>query len=133
MRKTYKDFVCPNCFYTLDKCKCDINPYHLIQIDSKIQEHIRILKRKGYITIGSCEGHKEICNYIYISFNKDYGFGTIIPLPNEFSFYKKKYMMSYELKRNLSDDEMENIKDKKLKELLEWCKSLPNSNTLHNN
>lgn len=128
MVKSYKDYVCPNCFHTLDNCECELRPYSLIMIDSGIQEHIRILRSKGYITTGCCESHEEICISIYISFNVDYGFGAIIKLPEGFKFNKKKNAIIYDFNKKLSREEIEKEKKNKLIELLEWCKNLPNNN-----
>lgn len=128
MVKLYKDYVCPNCFNTLDNCQCELRPYSLIMIDSGIQEHIRTLRNKGYITTGCCESHKEICISIYISFNTDYGFGTIIKLPDGFKFNKNKNAIIFDFNKKLSIEEMESEKKNKLAALLEWCKNLPNNN-----
>ena len=128
MVKLYRDYVCPNCFNTLDNCECELRPYNLIMIDSGIQEHIRTLRNKGYVTTGCCESHEEICISIYISFNMDYGFGTIIQLPEGFKFNKKKNAIIYDFNRKLSREEIEVKKKNKLTALLEWCKNLPNNN-----
>ena len=116
----YKNYVCPNCFNILGQCKCGLKPYHLIMIDSKVQESVRILNEKGYITTGSCESHKEICLDIYISFNRNYNFET---LPDGFIYDKNKYAVVYKYR---SKKDIENQKEQKLFALLEWCKSLAN-------
>lgn len=127
MVKSYKDYVCPNCFNTLENCVCELRPYHLIMIDSGVQEHIRTLRNKGYITTGCCESHEDICISIYISFNIDYGFGKTISLPEGFKFNKNKNAIIYDFNRKLSVDKIATEKEKKLRELLEWCKNLPNN------
>lgn len=128
MVELYRDYVCPNCFHTLDDCECELRPYSLIMIDNGIQEHIRTLRNKGYITTGCCESHEDICISIYISFNINYGFGTTIPLPEGFKFNKKKNAIIYDFNRKLSREEVETEKKNKLDALLEWCKNLPNNN-----
>ena len=125
MRKRYKDYVCPTCFSTLPKCKCELRPYFLIMIDNGIQEHIKLLNTKGYKTTGSCESHEKICNNIYISFNKDYGFNTNISLPNDFKFIKNKYAITFEFPKHLTKEEKNELKTIKLNELLKWCNELP--------
>lgn len=125
MEKFYKDYVCYNCFRTLDKCECTHRPYNLIMIDGGIQDHVRTLREKGYITTGCCESHDEICVSIYISFAIDYGFGENISLPDGFRFDKNKRMIVYNFNRNLSKEEIKAEKEKKLNELLEWCNDLP--------
>lgn len=71
----YKDYVCNNCFYQLDKCNCAFDPLVLIQIDENIQYAVRLLNEKGYATECCCEGHyddKIKGGYIYISFAQRY-------------------------------------------------------------
>jgi hypothetical protein len=97
-------------------------------IDNGIQEHIRTLRNKGYITTGCCESHEDICISIYISFNTNYGFGTTIQLPEGFKFNKNKNAIIYDFNRKLSREEIEERKKNKLIELLEWCKNLPDNN-----
>lgn len=128
MVKSYDDYVCPTCFHTLNNCECDLRPYSLIMIDNGIQEHIRTLRNKGYITTGCCESHEDICISIYISFNTNYGFGTTIQLPEGFKFNKNKNAIIYDFNRKLSREEIEERKKNKLIELLEWCKNLPDNN-----
>lgn len=128
MVKSYDDYVCPTCFHTLNNCECDLRPYSLIMIDNGIQEHIRTLRNKGYITTGCCESHEDICISIYISFNTDYGFGTTIQLPEGFKFNKNKNAIIYDFNRKLSREKVEEKKRNKLIELLEWCKNLPDNN-----
>ena len=127
MVKSYRDYVCPNCFNTLEDCECELRPYSLIMIDNGIQEHIRVLRSKGYVTTGCCESHEEICISIYISFVKDYGFGTTISLPEGFIFNKKKNAIIYDFSKKLSREELRSEKENKLNALLEWCMNLPNN------
>lgn len=127
MRKSkaaYINYVCPYCWHTLNKCVCDLfPPYHLILIDEKVQEHIRILNEKGYHTTGSCEGHGKVCITTYISFARDYFENTNIP--DGFEYNKKKKVIRYTYSTKLSKEKMEEVKNKKLEILLEWCKNLP--------
>ena len=46
-KSIYDNYVCPKCFYTMDKCECKIFPHYSITwIDKGIQEIIRILNSK---------------------------------------------------------------------------------------
>lgn len=123
-KDAYMNFVCPYCWYTLNKCICKLfPPYHIIFIDKNIQEHIRILNKKKYHTTGCCEGHREVCINTYIAFADDYfkDVGT----PEGFKYDKKRRMITYTYSIKLSEEEMEELKKEKLAVLLEWCKSLP--------
>lgn len=125
-RKIYKNYVCPYCFRQINKCTCELPVWHLIMVDSGIQEHIRILNQKGYKTNGCCESHYDensIC--IYITFAINYGFGETILLPEGFRSIKSKYGIEYRYKSKLSEEERNIQKEQKLAELLEWCKNLP--------
>ena len=125
-KAAYINYVCPYCWYTLNKCICDLfPPYHLILIDQNIQEHIRILNEKGYYTMACCEGHMKDCVGIYISFVDNYFVDTGVP--EGFKYDKKRKIVSYYSKK-LTKEKAEEIKTEKLNTLLEWCKSLPNKN-----
>lgn len=122
----YLNYICPHCFNTLDDCTCESLPWTLMLIDRGIQEHIRIVRDKGYVTTGCCESHyKGDCICIYISFARDYGFGKSISLPDGFKYQKSKYAVIYNYKSKITEEEMNSQKKKKLDELLEWCKGLP--------
>lgn len=126
-KKSYKNFVCPYCFNTLDGCTCESHlPHYLIWIDSGIQEHIRILNQKGYRTKESCESHNRHMN-MYISFAYDYGFGDTLPVPNGFRL-KRDNTVSLIYNKNITDDEFEVQKQRHLDSLLEWCRDLPRYN-----
>lgn len=131
MRKSktaYMNYVCPYCWNTLNNCTCDLfPPYHLVFIDKNIQEHIRILNEKGYRTVGCCEGHVKVCINTYIAFSDNYFKDT--GTPDGFKYDKKRRIVTYTYSTKLSKEDMERIKEEKLKTLLEWCKSLPNRNT----
>ena len=124
-KNAYENFVCPYCWNTLDNCTCELfPPYHLIFIDKNIQEHIRILNEKRYLTTGCCEGHREICISTYITFADDYF--KEIGVPEGFKYDKKRKMIVYTYSMKLAEEEMKELKKEKLAILLEWCKSLPN-------
>lgn len=131
MRKSkaaYMNYICPYCWHTLNKCTCDLfPPYHLIFIDSNIQEHIRILNEKGYRTTGCCEGHMKVCINTYIAFANDYF--KDIEIPNGFKYNKKRKTIAYTYSTTLTKEKMEKLKKEKLDTLLEWCKNLPNRST----
>lgn len=127
-KDAYMNFVCPYCWYTLDKCICDIfPPYHTIFIDRNIQEHIRLLNKKGYRTMGCCEGHRKVCISTYIVFTNDYF--KDIETPDGFKYDKKRKMISYTYSTKLTEEKMEELKKEKLYVLLEWCNSLPDRNS----
>ena len=127
LKKRMKDYVCEVCFYQLKSCKCvGGSPYRMIMIDEEIQEHIRILKDKKYITTGSCAGHQEICFCTYISFAIDYDFGSM-QLPKDFVYNKKRRTITYEYQRGLSKECFKKLRKEKLNDLLEWCRTLPTS------
>ena len=123
---SYLNYVCPNCFNKVYDCRCigDLMPFHLIMIDNGIQEHVRILNQKGYITLDSCECHSKSCN-TYISFRRDYGFGTTLPIPEGFKKLNKNSAVSTMYDTNMTDEEFEKKKQENLNVLLEWCKALP--------
>lgn len=124
-KDAYMNFVCPYCWYTLDKCICELfPPYHTIFIDRHIQEHIRLLNEKGYKTTGCCEGHRKICITTYISFADNYFKDTGIP--DGFKYDKKRKAVSYTYPTRFTEEEMNELKKEKLAVLLDWCKSLPN-------
>lgn len=126
-KEAYINYVCPHCWNTLDKCTCDIfPPYHLIFVDRKIQEHIRILNEKGYNTTGCCEGHHTICVNTYIAFPEDYFIE--IGIAEGFKYDKKRRMISYTYSQKLTKEKMEELKAEKLQILLDWIQSLPNRN-----
>ena len=70
-KKHSKNYVCPICFNQIQNCTCICPPYTLIMVDNGIQEAVRSLNQKGYITVDSCEGHFEnILPNTYISFEQ---------------------------------------------------------------
>lgn len=121
----YENYVCPNCFYTMDKCVCEVYPaYSTTWIDKGIQEHVRILNGKNYLTSYSCESHSGK-DSIYISFYGDYGIGENVDMPDGFKYIKRRKTMEYNYGKNISTEEFEAEKKEALGILLEWCKSLP--------
>ena len=123
-KQAYLNYVCPNCWNTLNNCVCELfPPYHLIFIDKNIQEHIRILNEKGYHTMGCCEGHRKKCINTYISFPENYF--EEIGTPNGFKYDKKRKTITYTYSMKLTKETMEELKAEKLSVLLEWVKNLP--------
>lgn len=123
-KEAYMNYVCPYCWYTLDKCICRLfPPYHIIFIDKNIQEHIRLLNEKGYRTVGCCEGHRVRCINTYIAFADDYF--KDIRIPDGFIYDKKRRMITYTYSMKISEEKMEESKKEKLTVLLKWCKDLP--------
>lgn len=125
----YFNYVCPQCFCSLDECKCVNYPTSLIHIDRNIQQHVRILHDKGYATLYCCESHYTESGEkreIYISFAKEYGFGDRVTIPNGFHYNKQHRLLGCMIKKNLTEEQMNKVKTEKLAKLLEWCKDLPN-------
>ena len=128
-KDAYENYVCPSCFNQLDKCICiTFPPYYMTWIDVKIQEHVRILNKKGYFTKFSCEGHSKH-NKTYIVFVYDYGFEKKIKLPEGFNMKNLSIEHSYD--KHMSDDEFERQKENCLNTLLKWCNELPTNNNPH--
>jgi len=123
--QTYKNYVCPKCFNILTQCNCDKLSDKLIYIDVGIQEHIKILNAKGYKTLFCCESHYERNDLqLYISFAyQHYHLGE---LPHGFKRSADGRNIEYIFNSKLSRDAYSQCKNDVLKELLEWCKALPN-------
>ena len=124
----YLDYICPKCFRSPMKCTCEFKPWSLIFIDRNIQEHVRILNEKGYITNGCCESHyKGDCVDIYITFIRDCGFGKTISIPEDFKTMKNKNAVIYRYNNSnkITEKEMNEQKETQLNKLLEWCNNLP--------
>jgi hypothetical protein len=126
-KKMYEEYVCPDCFNTVDKCVCKIYPpRHIIHIDKDIQEHIRILNQKGYKTVFSCSSHwkdyKNSVTEIYIYFVNWVEFSNI---PYGFTKDTKHNIIRYKYSKNLSDEEFKQIQKEQLYNLLKWCNELP--------
>lgn len=130
-KSMYDNYVCPYCFYTLDKCTCENYPhYSIIWVDKGIQEIIRILNEKGYDTQYCCESHEPM-DKIYIMFRGRYGFGETLPMPKGFKYIKSNNMMEYKYgidnktRKKMSMEEFETEKHLYLESLLAWAKALP--------
>ena len=120
---SYKNYVCPLCFHQLHECTCDaFPPYSLLFIDENIQEHIRVLNGKGFITTGCCEGHyNSYSTEPYIAFGMEYNFRT---LPNGYKWNKKRKMLTSERIKANNYEEFERKKKEKLDTLIEWVKQV---------
>ena len=121
-KDAYINYVCPKCWNTLDECDCRLIPYDLVMIDRNIQEHIRILNNKGYRTMYCCESH--MFGNTYIMFADDYYFDES-KIPKGFKYHKKKRLIEHNYDEKMSVEEFEESKKYHLGLLLEWCKSLP--------
>lgn len=131
MRKTkamYNQYVCPNCFNKIYQCTCNFLPQSLIQIDEGMQENIRILNAKGYVTTGCCESHytKDGRPSMYICFAKPYEAVIETELPRNFSYDIKKHGIVRVWPKGLSRSEFEAQKAPSLFYLRKWCDQLPN-------
>lgn len=120
---SYNNYVCPRCLYVLNECKCRVFPPHgLIMIDRKIQHIIRVLNRKGYTTIGCCEGHYgSMSPFLHVIFNREYDYD----LPDGFTEIKngRGFERKYNLRISAEDYEVE--KEKYIKILEDWAEKLP--------
>lgn len=118
--KMYRNYVCPYCFYQINKCICKVYPpYALIQIDEGIQEIVRELNRKGYKTKYSCEGHFDYSYNIYIKFYEKYNFPK---LPKGFT--KSDFVIEHIMTETDNEDKFNQEKKEYLSLLKEWVKSL---------
>ena len=125
---TNNDYVCPNCFRQLEVCQCTCRPLYLIHVDFEIQECVRVLNEKGYITQYSCSSHLE--EYQRCGFSEMYLYiVNWIELgntcPEGFKKDKKNNIFRYHYSKKLTDEEFIKEKNKQLNHLLNWCKRLP--------
>ena len=126
-KSIYENYVCPRCWNTLDNCTCELfPPYDLVHIDINIQEHIRILNAKGYHTRYCCEGH-GVGTGTYIAFGRDWF--EDVDMPNGFKYHKKNRTISYVyVRKKMTDEQIEALKQENLSALLAWIKELPDIN-----
>ena len=69
IRRRSRDYVCPKCFYSPEKCKCDLYSQFLILIDYPMQYAIQELNKHGFKTMDCCAGHYDDKIYnTYVSF-----------------------------------------------------------------
>lgn len=120
---SYKNYVCPYCLYTLNECKCEVYPpHHLVMIDIGIQHVIRVLNKKGYKTIGCCEGHYGLMSpSIHIIFNRNYNY----KLPEGFKMVKNGTGIEHDYNRKISEEDWKIEKKKYLEILTKWAEGLP--------
>ncbi len=125
-KKMMENYVCPICFNQLDKCICkSYPPWSLIMVDKGIQEVVRILNNKGYITKASCESHYDGNHILYVSFLMDFPFS--IPVPDGLKYNKIHKIIEYRFKKKdlESKEKFDAIKAQKIELLTEWVKQLP--------
>lgn len=87
------EFVCSNCFETIENCKCDSHNFlSITDIDKDIYPAIKKLNKLGYETKFCCQGHINngtIQAYIYFSNDSK---NEILPtLPNNWKYESYKY------------------------------------------
>ena len=125
-KQAYNNFVCPKCFHQLNKCTCRyFPPWQLIFIDEHIQDQIRILNEKGYVTTGCCESHFDMPgSWPHVCFNMDYPEITA-HLPTGFRYVKGKHAVCRILPDKLTQEDHAAMKADALNNLLEWCRALP--------
>lgn len=119
----YKNYVCPNCFEQIDKCKCKSLPWNLIQIDIGIQETVRELNKKGYRTVYCCESHYDTSLSIYVLFDKRYSFKAL-PKGFKISNFRGLPKVEHIIKNNDDKKSFNEEKVKYLKHFTDWAKSL---------
>lgn len=127
-KAAYTNFVCPYCFHKLYECTCRLfPPWNLIYIDDKIQDHVRILNEKGYITTGSCEGHYtgHAGANTGICFAQDYPEIIASELPEGFKYNRSKHAVWHFYDGKLDRKTFDLEKTVSLIRMLEWCRALP--------
>lgn len=117
MEKRYADYVCADCYRPLSECTCVAAPYFLVNIDRNIQDVVRILNEKGYITRYCCEGHDTGSN-TYVTFSWQHEFDNI---PDGFTYKNGTIQHVYADNKDIAR------KDEYLKRLLDWAENLPNA------
>lgn len=128
MRKYYKNYVCPQCFEQLSKCKCDNYPQRLLHIDLNIQKIIRDLNKKGYKTLGCCEGHFEKHDaefYVIMNYDLEKDFSE---LPIGFKKYRRLPTSAYKIYHMYEHTENKDVFEKEKKECIDsfnnWLETL---------
>ena len=123
-KSDFNDYVCSNCFYTLDKCSCEFDPRTLINIDKGIQYAVRGLIYKGYLTISSCESHFKSSLSVHVQFRQGYQFDN---LPEGFKWHKKSNSVEHIISRKNFDNEegFNKEKNEAIEALNRWVDSLP--------
>ena len=129
MRKYYKYYVCPHCFEQISKCKCEVYPQNLLHIDINLQKPIREINKKGYRTLGCCEGHFDKHDtelYIVINLDMDKDFAE---LPQGFKSYRQlpssAYKIYYEYQSNEDEENFELEKQNSINRLNAWIDAMP--------
>ena len=137
-KKVYEEFVCPHCFYPVNKCRCDhYPPGYLIQIDREIQEVICILNSKGYRTRYCCASHVE--EYRQYQFSEIYicmaEWLDIPEIPEGFIRDKgrDKNTIRYHYPKKLTEEAFSSMKKQQLDRLLDWCNHLPQARDTRRN
>ena len=92
----------------------------MVNIDRNLQDVIRVLNEKGYVTRFCCESHSDN-DSIYIMFAKDYGFDT---MPDGFAYNEKDNVIRHEYDRGIDYDKFVEDKQRHLEALLAWCNGL---------
>ena len=85
-----------------------------------MQEIVRTLNQKNYITISCCESHFSGNKNIYVAFATDYNFTSI---PNGFSYSKKDKAIEHCIK-SPDKSEFEAEKAKYISLLLKWTQEI---------
>lgn len=125
-KQAYNNFVCPKCFRQLNKCTCPyFPPWTLIFIDEHIQDQVRILNEKGYVTTGCCEAHFDMPgSWTHVCLQENYP-EIVEHLPVNYKYMKGKHAIYFAYPQGLTEEEHAAMKEKALSVLLDWCKGLP--------
>lgn len=128
-------WVCPICF--CESCFHDCDDFDKIEIDASMQEILKILNDKGYKTQYHCGGHvnkKYQNNFIQIYIRFWYGINFSLDEMNSvgdgwvWDFHHNAndldFIIKPEIRKNMTEDEVVKLLEKKHKELLNWANKL---------
>lgn len=132
----YRNYVCDTCYAPLGECTChacwgpDSKPWGLVWVDPAIQEHIGLLKNKGYLTEFCCAGH-EPGEGPCIQFACLHPLGLTLPVPPGYTWHKFRATLyatplDPDTARAMTPQELQEHGERLLADLLAWCRDLPN-------
>lgn len=116
----YKDYVCPQCWQKITKCKCKYQSWALIMIDEAIQDAIKILNNKRLKTEYCCAGHYK-------------GEGAYTEIQVQFFKKPNSYPEGWTNRdRNIwygfeprNENEFKEIQKREIENLIKWANSNP--------
>ena len=132
----YRSYVCSSCYAPMGECACDAcwgadsGPWSLTWVDPAIQEHVRILEKKGYSTEFRCAGHEPGEGPV-IQFLCLHPFGVTLPVPPGFTWHKFRATLyatplDADKASTMTPRELKERDERLLVDLLAWCHDLPN-------